>query len=169
MLAPRAFAVVALASLAVAPAPAASQTIDELIAAGRFEEAVALVDRASPEAPDVARRIFQQSYTVGHQSGDFEYAIRGFTAAKRLVDMSDPMFEQLSFWHGFALYNAAIEAQIPQTLTSAEIALPMFEEVRGLLASAGAYPGTINVDMARLLDATDTYIQIQNAVIRRGR
>jgi hypothetical protein len=156
-----------LSALVVAH-PAASQTVDDLIAAGRFDEAAALVGRASPEAAQVADRIFQQAYTGGHQRQDFEYAIRGYAAAKRLIDMSDPAYDRLSFWHGFALYNQAIEAQMPQSLESAQVALPMFEEARGLLVAAGTYPGTIDVNMTQLLEATDTYIQIQNAVIRRG-
>ena len=170
MLARRGLVAVAFATLLGLPAQAQSQTLNELIESGRFEEAAALAGNAGPEAAaEAARMIFNQAYTVGHQRRDFEYAIRGFSAGKQLVDMSHPLYEQLSFWHGFALYSQAIDAQAAQTLASAEIALPMFEQARILFAEAGDYPTTVNVNMNQLLDATDTYIEIQNAVIRRGR
>lgn len=169
MLAPRGLVAVAFAALLGLPAQAQSQTLNELIQQGRFEEAVALAGNASPEeAAEAARLIFNQAYTFGHQQRDFDYAIRGFSAGKQLVDMSHPLWEQLSFWHGFALYSQGIEAQAAQTLASAEIALPMFEQARDLFAEAGDYPASVNVNMGQLLEATDTYIEIQNAVIRRA-
>jgi hypothetical protein len=165
----RSLAAAAFAALLVVPAQAQSQTLTELIQEGRFEEAVVLAQNAGAEqAAEAARLIFDQAYTFGHQRRDFEYAIRGFSAATRLVDMGHPLFEQLSFWHGFALYSEAIEAQAAQTLASAQIALPMFEEARDLFASAGSYPASVNVNMTQLLQATNTYIEIQNAVIRRA-
>jgi hypothetical protein len=170
MLARRTLAVLAFAAALGTPRPAESQTLTELIESGLFDEAVALVGNASPpEAAEAARLIFNQAYTFGQQRRDFEYAIRGFAAGKRLVDMGDPMYEQLSFWHGFAVYGAAVEAQAAQTLASAQAALPMFEEALGLFASVETYATTINVNMAQLVQATNTYIEIQNAVIRRGR
>ena len=169
MLARRSLAAVVFAALLGAPAQAHAQTLAELIKDGRFEEAVALAGNAGPEAvAEVARAIFQQAYRAGHQQEDFEYAIRGFSAAKRLVDMGDPLYEQLSFWHGFALYSKAIDAQAAQTLASAQVALPMFEEARDLFAEAGSYPATVNVNMRQLLEATGVYIQIQQAVIERA-
>ncbi|HUF74673.1 MAG TPA: hypothetical protein VMM35_00280 [Longimicrobiales bacterium] len=170
MLARRSLAAVAFAALLGVPAQAQSQTLTELIQEGRFDEAVALVGNAGPEeTAEAARAIFQQAYTFGQQRGDFAYAIRGFAAAKRLVDMSHPLYEQLSFWHGFAFYSQGVEAQAAQTLASAQVALPMFEEARELFASAGAYPQSVNVNMTQLLEATNVYIEIQNAVIQRGR
>ena len=170
MLTRRSLAAVALAALLGIPAQAQSQTLTELIQEGRFEEAVALAGNAGPEeAEQAARAIFDEAYRMGHQRRDFDYAIRGFAAAKRLVDMGHPLHEQLSFWHGFALYSAGVEAQAAQTLASAQIALPMFEQALDLFASAGGYPTSVNVNMSQLLDATNTYIEIQNAVIRRGR
>lgn len=169
MLARRSLVTVAFAALLGMPAQAQSQTLAELIQQGRFEEAVAVVGNASPDvSAATARLIFNQAYTVGHQRDDFEYAIRGFAAAKRLVDMSHPLYEQLSFWHGFALYSQGVDAQAAQTLASAEIALPLFEAALDQFAAAGDYPATVNVNMSQLLEATDTYIEIQNAVIRRA-
>jgi hypothetical protein len=170
MLTRRTLAVLAFAAGLGTPGAAESQTLTELIQAGRFEEAVALVGNATPEeAAEVAGLIFNQAYTVGQQRRDFEYAIRGFAAGKQLVDMGHPMYEQLSFWHGFALYSDAVELQAAQTLATAQATLPLFEEALDLFAVAGSYPSTVNVNMAQLVDATATYIEIQNAVIRRGR
>jgi hypothetical protein len=83
--------------------------------------------------------------------------------------MGDAMYEQLSFWHGFALYSDAVELQAAQTLATAQATLPLFEEALDLFAAAGSYPSSVNVNMAQLVDATNTYIEIQNAMIRRGR
>jgi hypothetical protein len=170
MLAQRAFAVLTFTALVGAPESVESQTLDELVGAGRFEEAVILVGNASPEeALAAARLMFNAAYANGQQRGDFDYAIRGFASAKRLVSIGDPFHEQLSFWHGFAVYNAAIDAQAAQTVETAQLTLPMFQEARGLFASAGAYPAAVNVNMSQLSAATDTYIEIQNAIIRRAR
>ena len=164
MLAPR---VLLAAVLIGIPVAADAQDITALIQAGRFEEAAAAAP--SDQRDEVARAIFQRAYQFGHQIQDFAYASRGYAAAKRLVTMGDPMYEQLSFWHGFALYSSAVDAQAAQTVASAQAALPMFEGALDLFAEAGAYPTSVNVNMVQLVDATNTYIAIQQAVIRRGR
>jgi hypothetical protein len=79
------------------------------------------------------------------------------------------MYEQLSFWQGFALYSSAVDAQAAQTVASAQAALPMFEEALDLFDEAGAYPTSVNVNMVQLVAAANTYIEIQRAVIDRGR
>jgi hypothetical protein len=58
------------------------------------------------------------------------------------------MYEQLSFWHGFALYSDAVELQAAQTLATAQATLPLFEEALDLFAAAGSYPSSVNVNMA---------------------
>jgi hypothetical protein len=64
----RTLAVLAFAALVGMAERAESQTLTELIQAGRFEEAVALAPNASPEeSAQIARQIFNQAYTFGHQ------------------------------------------------------------------------------------------------------
>jgi hypothetical protein len=164
MVAPRALLAVLLLAI---PRAADAQSIPELIEAGRFDEAAAAAPAA--ERDQVARAIFQRAYVAGHQRQDFDYAVRGYVAAKRLVTPGDAMHDQLNFWHGFALYSAGVDAQAAQTLATAEATLPMFEEALDLFAATGEYPATVNVNVALLVRTTNSYIEIQQAVIERGR
>jgi len=164
-------AAVALAG-AMHPFQASAQApaVDYLVLEGRFEEAAATVATADPgERARVAELIFNRAYTFGHQAGDREYAVRGFAAGRQLVSEGDPMYQQLTFWHGFALFRHAVDEQLAQTLDGAQRTLPMFLQARELLLAARTYGPEVNVNVTRLLEETDRFIEIQNAVIRRGR
>ena len=114
----------ALAWLSVFPGLALAQEPSDLIEAGRFEEAVETLSGAdSVEAEVAAREIFDQTVTFGIQENDFEYAIRGLVAAKKLPNLSREIMADLRFWHGHALYQKAVQEQRPQTVASAEVAL----------------------------------------------
>ena len=144
-----------------------------LIQAGRIEDAVTVLSAASQSNPQqaeqAARMIFAEAYQNGYQKDDFQYAIRGLTAAKRLPNLSTTMTSQLNFWHGFSLYQAAVKEQEPQTLQTAQSTLPKFQEAIRLLQQSGDYPSTVNVNLAQLLENTNTYVEIQEAIIKRGR
>ena len=144
-----------------------------LIEAGRIEDAVQVLTDATEgnaqQAEQAARMIFNEAYQNGYQKDDYEYAIRGMAAAKRLPGLSEAMTNQLNFWHGFSLYQSAVKQQEPQTLETAQASLPKFQEAIRLLQSSGDYPSTVNVNLAQLLENTNTYVEIQEAIIRRGR
>lgn len=144
-----------------------------LIEAKRLEDAVEVLSRVAQQgtqqADQAARLIFNEAYTNGHQQNDFAYSIRGMTAAKQLPNISPEMTNQLNFWHGFSLYSQAVAAQEPQTLQSAQATQPQFTQALGLFNSSGNYPASVNVNLAQLVEATNTYIEIQDAIIRRGR
>jgi hypothetical protein len=61
--------------------------------------------------------------------------------------------------------------QEPQTLETAQATLPRFREALRLIQSCGDYAQRNNLESNRqeLLTATNTYIEIQDAIIRRGR
>jgi tetratricopeptide (TPR) repeat protein len=143
-----------------------------LIQAGRIQDAVAIlsdVAAASPEqAEQAGRLIFAEAYNNGYQKDRFDYAITGLSAAKQLPNLSQGMIEQLNFWHGFSLFQDAVKEQEPQTLETAKATLPKFQEALRLLQASGDYASTVNVPLAQLLENANTYIQIQEAVIRRG-
>lgn len=144
-----------------------------LIQAGQIENAVATLTGAvegnQQQADQAARMIFNEAYQNGYQKDDFGYAIRGLTAAKELPNLSDPVRHQLNFWHGFSLYQSAVAEQEPQTLGSAQSSLPKFQEAMRLLQDTGDYPSTVNVNLAQLLENATTYVEIQEAIIKRGR
>jgi len=55
------------------------------------------------------------------------------------------------------------------TLDLACSTLPKFQQALRLLNDIGDYPRTVNVEIRQQLEAAQTYIEIQEAIIRRGR
>ncbi|MEC7740249.1 MAG: hypothetical protein VYA31_05470, partial [Gemmatimonadota bacterium] len=92
----------------------------------------------------------------------------GMTMAKELSGLSEGLTSQLNFWHGFSIYQAAVAEQEPQTLGTARSTLPKFQEAMGLLGQSGDYPGTVNVNLTQVLENLGTYVEIQEAIIKRG-
>ncbi len=144
-----------------------------LIEAGRIEDAVAVLSRAAEgnpqQAQQAAQMIFANAYQNGVDAGNYSYAASAVAAAKNLPGLSAEMTNQLNFWHGYSLYQIGMARQEPQTLDSARSSLPQFQQALDLLQRSGNYPSSVNVDLQQLLDATTTYIEIQDAIIRRGR
>ena len=144
-----------------------------LIQAKRIDEAVEVLAREAQkgeqQADQAARLFFNEGYVNGHQKNDYEYSIRNMTAAKQLPNVSQAMQSQLNFWHGFSLYSQAMGQMEEQTLANAQATLPKFRQALDLFNQSGNYPSTVNVNMAQLLEATNTYIEIADAIIRRGR
>ena len=144
-----------------------------LIQAGRIEDAVAVLKDAAADDPQraeqAARMIFADAYQKGYQQKDYQYAITGMSAAKELLDPSEGFVSQLNFWHGFSVYQAAVLEQAPQTLETAEATLPKFRTAMDLFNQSGAYPESVNVNLSELLANATTYVEIQDAIIKRGR
>jgi tetratricopeptide (TPR) repeat protein len=144
-----------------------------LIQAGRIEDAATILAEAAAGNPDqaeqAARLIFADAYSNGYQKERFQYAIAGFRAAKELPEISESMINQLNFWQAFSIYRAAIAQQEPQTLETANATLPRFQEAMRLFQSSGDYPASVNVNLQQLMDNTNTYIEIQEAIVKRGR
>ena len=144
-----------------------------LIQAKRIEDALPVLTRVAQQgeqqADQAARLFFNEGYTNGHQQNDYAYSIRGMSAAKQLPNVSATMLSQLNFWHGFSLYSQAVAEQENQTLANAQLTLPKFREALTLFNSSGSYPASVNVNLAQLVEATNTYVEIQDAIIRRGR
>lgn len=144
-----------------------------LIQAGRIEDAVAILKEAAAGNPEqaeqAARLIFADSYQNGYQNDRFQYAITGLSAAKELPGLSQSMIHQLNFWHGFSLYQQAVDQQEPQTLETAQATLPRFQRAMELFRQVGDYPSSVNVNLNQLMDNANTFIEIQEAIIKRGR
>lgn len=144
-----------------------------LIQAGRLEDAVAVLSESTQGNPEraeqAARMIFAEAYQQGVQQDDYAYAIDGMSAAKELPGLSTEITNQLNFWHGYSMYQEAVQQQEPQTLETAEATLPRFQRAVELLQQSGDYSSTVNVNLQELLANAQTYIEIQEAIIRRGR
>jgi tetratricopeptide (TPR) repeat protein len=146
-----------------------------LLDEGRFDEAIptlhSAVERGEQTPDEVSNMLFNHAYQEGIQLEDWAFAIRALRVAKDF-DISEGARQRVDFFLGYAILKDAIIRQEPQTKASAEATLPMFQEARRLLQAAAGYaqgqPGRER-DRQALLGNTDTYIQIQEAIIRRGR
>ena len=145
-----------------------------LIQAGRVQDAVAVLREAvagdSDQADVAARLIFADAYANGVQKNRYAYAITGISAAKQLPDLGSMMTSQLNFWHAYSLYQGGVQEQEPQTLATAQATLPKFQQALSLFAEAEEYAASQpSITIEQFLNNTNTYIEIQDAIIKRGR
>jgi tetratricopeptide (TPR) repeat protein len=140
----------------------------------RTEEALPLlreaVQRGEQTADAVAMIVFREGYERGVQAENWSFGVQMFTQAKQF-EVTDQMRQQLDFWHGFALLRLGIQQQEPATLETARATLPRFQEAQRLLQASGGYAQRNNMEATRqqLLGNVQTFIEIQDAIIRRGR
>ena len=142
-----------------------------LIAVQRIEDAVAAlipIAKDQPSADNAANMIFNEGYTNGFNKQDWAYSIRGMVGAKRIPNVSRGIAEQLNFWHGFSVFQRTMPQAAAQDIAAARASLPGFQEAQTLLNQAGAYPASVNMDMATLMGGLAQFIEIQEAIIRRG-
>ncbi len=144
-----------------------------LIQAGRIDDAVAVLKSAvagSQDQADVAARlIFADAYQNGIQKERYAYAVDGLSAAKQLPNLSSMMMSQLNFWHGYALYTGGVKEQEPQTLETAKATLPKFQQAVKLFQQGEEYAASqASITLKQFLDNASTYIEIQEAIIKRG-
>ncbi len=143
-----------------------------LIQAGRLADAVNVLKASASMSPQDAdragRMVFADAYTNGIQKDKYDYAAKGLAAAQELPNLSAMMQHQLNFWQAYAIYQGAIAQQKPNTVATAKATLPKFQQAKTLLASVGDYPKTVNVDLKQMMDNVNTYIDIQQAIIKRG-
>lgn len=145
-----------------------------LLQEGRTDQAIPLLQEAvqrGEQTPDaVAMMVFGRGYERGVQAENWSFGVQMFTQAKQF-EVTDQMRQQLDFWHGFALLRHGIQQQDPATLETARATLPRFQESQRLLQASGGYAQRNNMEGTRqqLLGNVQTYIEIQEAIIRRGR
>ncbi|MGD8281277.1 MAG: tetratricopeptide repeat protein [Gemmatimonadota bacterium] len=144
-----------------------------LLQAGRVDDAVAKLTayaNANPNmASQAANMVWADGYRNGYQKDDYDYAIRLFTAAEQIPNVGEDMVRQIHFWHGFSLYQATFPQADAQTLESAQTTQPRFQEVMRLLDGTRPYAEANNINLDQILAATQQYIDINDALIQRGR
>ena len=145
-----------------------------LLEAGREDDAFPYLQQAvqkgEQKADDMAMILFATAHRGGVSSKNWPYALRLIGMAKSF-NPEDATAGTLDFWHGYVLYNQALEQEKPQTLQTAQASLPKFQEAARLFAlgRVATYADTepsINIQVFR--DATQQYIEIQSAIIQRG-
>ncbi len=126
-------------------------------------------ERGEQSADVMAGLVFGKAYNDGVQVQQFTFAANLFEIAKSEFEVSEQMASQLNFWHGWSLYNHGLALQEPSTIDSARQSLPIFQEALQLFELGRAYAATVeSINLAEILGAAQTYVEIQDAIIRRG-
>ncbi len=143
-----------------------------LLDEGQVDRAISLfreaVERGEQSADAIANTLFSNAHSEGVRRDNYQYAIRLIQEAKRF-DVSSEVREQLDFWHAYSLMQRGIRIQEPETANSARQALPLFREARQLFNRAATYARENGYNVGQMIDATEQYIEIQEALIERGR
>lgn len=151
-----------------------------LLAAGRVDDAIPYLKKAVDDGTDAntaAKLVYGDAVTNGINKKAWQYAIKGIGQAKTFSVNAETRSE-LDFWHGWALYHQAMALHIPScpgpaecqpTKASATVVLPMFEQAKNLFAAGAPAARKIGVDLTQINNAVNTYIEIENVVIKRGR
>jgi hypothetical protein len=133
---------VALGFVTLMPAsPLAAQSLDELLAARRYDDAAASLENAAPEeARAGAMRIFNDVYLAEYQQERFIEAARGFEAVKQVPGLEDSVRQMLDFWHGMALFVSARDPALSEEEASSRL-----ENARSLFLASEDYARRANL------------------------
>jgi tetratricopeptide (TPR) repeat protein len=141
-----------------------------LIQAGRISDAAApareAVQRGEMDGDEIARLIAGIGYNEKAKNKQHGEAIQYYEVARQFAT-GDAAKAFVNFFHGFSLFNQAIAVNEPSTAASARQALPMFQRAKELLQAAGAYTEQAST-RNQLIQQADQYIEIQEALIKRG-
>ena len=146
-----------------------------LIRANRRDDALPIMQRAVERGSDpnrMADLLFGDAYQKGldtrNPNRNLDYGIAGVVAAKSF-NLSAEKRAQMDFWHGYGLYLKGVATQEPNTLQSANASRPMFEQSLPLLQAGASYAPSVGINPDQIIQAAQQYLDIQNAIIRRGR
>ena len=147
-----------------------------LVEVGREEEALPYlqqaVEKGEQSADAIASVLFGSAYRKGVDPKEWDYALRMIAMAKTFESqVSEGLAGQLDFWHGFVLYQQAVEEEEPQTLQTAQRTLPKFQQASRFFAlpRVSAYAQSAAIGLQQFRDNSQQYIEIQEAIIQRGR
>lgn len=127
------------------------------------------VERGEQSADMMANLVFGKAYNDGVQAQQYTFAANLLSTAKSEFEVSERMASQLNFWHGWSLYNHGLALQEPNTIDSARQSLPIFQQALQLFELGRAYAATVeSINLTEILGAAQTYVEIQDAIIRRG-
>lgn len=142
-----------------------------LIQADRVADARQYLSRAiesgSIAGDDAARLLFASSINGPYRDKNWDEAVTLLEESMRLAE-SAPFRAQIRFFAGYSLLQWGIAIQDGETAATARRALPLFQRAAEHLAQAGGYQEQA-ANLPNLRSAVAQYIDIQEAVIRRGR
>ncbi len=156
------------------PSPTYSQRKALLwLRAGQENKAVAALQSAvqsgdiKPE--DAFRMIFANAYNQKFQKGQLDAAYSLLDAAGPLAQTEEDKLTR-NFWRGYILYQQGQQVGKPMNAEAAKKAKPLFERALQLFQAARGYEKIhASADVPKLIDATQRFIEIQDALIKRGK
>lgn len=133
-----------------------------------FREAI---DGGEIEAEQAARMFLAIGVNDKYQNRDLDGALPYLRTVLEFSSVPETQ-GMAHFFIGYILYVQGEQVQAPSTAASAEKALPMFRQALDHLNQAGPYAETnasVAQNLRQLLGAVNQYIEIQEALIKRGR
>lgn len=132
-----------------------------------FNKAVARGELEA-SADELARSVLSYAYNEKFQKNDHAGALP-YLEMVREWNASAYSFGLASYLGGFALLNIGRKMQEPETLASARESLPVFQKARQFFNDARGYARDNNIPLDEAFSNVDTFIEIQEAIIKRGR
>jgi tetratricopeptide (TPR) repeat protein len=127
------------------------------------------VDSGKFGPSDAFRTIFAHAYQNKFQQGQLDAAFNLLDAAGPLAVQEEDRLTR-NFWRGYILYEKGKRAHEPMTAASAREAKPLFERALQLFQAARGYEKIhASADVPKLIDAVERFIEIEEALIKRGR
>lgn len=144
-----------------------------LLSLDRDDEAVAAIIGGAEAglygAQDAFNTIFAHAYQQEFQKGNLDAAFGLLEAAGPVAESREHTLAR-NFWRGFILYQQGQQLHQPQTAESARRALPVFERALEFFEAARGYEQIhASADVPKFLNATQQFIEIEEALIERGR
>ena len=143
-----------------------------LMEADRTDEAIPLlrdaVANGQQSGDAIANMLFGEGYRGGVQEQNFGKAIQLFDHAFSFAEGTE-VKDRIGFWNGYARYKMGEAIQQPQTLETAQRALPIFQRALQLFQTHRAYEEQQDVNIQQYITNSNTFIEIQEAIIKRGR
>lgn len=130
-----------------------------------FEAAVGQGSIASDAA---ARNIFAFAYNEKYDQGEHDVALDLFNMARDFAEAPQTL-AMTHFWAGWILFQQGRQVQEPNTVESAEAALPLFQQALQHFQQSGEWTQTQgSINLEEVIGNTTQYIEIQEALISRG-
>ncbi|NIR61206.1 MAG: hypothetical protein GWO02_17730, partial [Gammaproteobacteria bacterium] len=129
----------------------------------------AAVDAQEIAGEQAARTFLSIGFSDKFQKKDYEGALPYFETALQFATEAHTQ-GMAHYFIGFVLYDRGLKTQAPSTAASAREALPIFQKALDHFQKSRPY--SENNQQAKLqdwLNNTQQYIEIQEALIKRGR
>jgi tetratricopeptide (TPR) repeat protein len=127
------------------------------------------VQAGNIDPSDAFAIIFRHAYQDNFQKGRLDRAYSLLDEAGPLAVENEDKLTR-NFWRGYILYQQAQQVGEPMNADAARKAKPMFERALELFQAARGYEKIhASADVPKLIDATQRFIEIQEALIKRGR